>query len=66
MVERILCCRCEKLIGAVDTETGEHEWVPGAHAIEDEVFCRDCYNAEVLNDIPTWGGIDENFDIIDD
>lgn len=59
-VERITCDRCHGLIGAVNTETGESEYVKGARIYETAAYCRECYNETELADVPFLGGFGDD------
>lgn len=58
-VKKLYCPKCQRLVGAVDSETGESEYVGGARYLEDELWCKDCYNDEVVAKADWLGGIDE-------
>lgn len=58
-IKKLFCTGCNKLVGAEDTKTGEHEYVNAMRFWNDLPYCKDCYNREVLDSTPFMGGIDE-------
>lgn len=58
-VKKLYCPRCQTLVGAEDSSTGEHEYIGGARYWNDLLYCKDCYNAEVVDRQEFMGGIDE-------